>query len=150
MCGIVGSFRPGRQGAGPEIVSRMRDRMSHRGPDGAGLWCARDKSCTFGHRRLSIIDLSTDASQPMTNEAYYTGGPAYYIGPESDINTQETFAGGIGGIDGHPWNGAFGGRRIGARAGILAAAALISTATSERTAAVAPRRRVMRATDSTE
>jgi hypothetical protein len=64
------------------------------------------------------------ASQPMTNEAYYTGAPAYYIGPESDVNTQVENAAGTGGIDGHPWNGAFGGRRIGARAGILAAAAL--------------------------
>jgi len=64
------------------------------------------------------------ASQPMTNEAYYAGGPAYDIGPESDVNTQVENAAGIGGLDGHPWNGAFGGRRIGARAGILAAAAL--------------------------
>jgi hypothetical protein len=37
------------------------------------------------------------ASQPMTNEAYYTGGPAYYIGPESDVNTQVENAAGIGG-----------------------------------------------------
>jgi asparagine synthase (glutamine-hydrolysing) len=67
MCGIVGSFRPGRTSAGPDVVARMRDRMAHRGPDGVGLWCARDRSCTLGHRRLSIIDLSPDAAQPMTN-----------------------------------------------------------------------------------
>jgi len=69
MCGIVGAFKPGTIGSGPDIVARMRDRMAHRGPDGHGIWCARDQSCTFGHRRLSIIDLSTDANQPMVNDA---------------------------------------------------------------------------------
>src|SRR5215510_4444476 len=68
MCGIVGSFRPGRAGSGPDIVARMRDRMEHRGPDGVGIWCASDRSCTLGHRRLSIIDLSPNAAQPMVND----------------------------------------------------------------------------------
>jgi asparagine synthase (glutamine-hydrolysing) len=68
MCGIVGSFRPGGAGAGPDVVARMRDRMSHRGPDGLGLWATSDHSCTFGHRRLSIIDVSINASQPMVND----------------------------------------------------------------------------------
>ncbi len=69
MCGIVGSFKAGGTGSGPEIVARMRDRMAHRGPDGVGIWCARDRSCTLGHRRLSIIDLSSNADQPMVNDA---------------------------------------------------------------------------------
>jgi len=47
----------------------MRDRMVHRGPDGGGLWRAADGRCALGHRRLSIIDLSTAASQPMANDA---------------------------------------------------------------------------------
>jgi asparagine synthase (glutamine-hydrolysing) len=68
MCGIVGSFTPGRTGSGADIITRMRDRMAHRGPDGVGIWCARDRSCTFGHRRLSIIDLSPEAAQPMVND----------------------------------------------------------------------------------
>ena len=41
--------------------------MAHRGPDGVGIWCSRDRSSTLGHRRLSIIDLSPDAAQPMVN-----------------------------------------------------------------------------------
>ncbi len=69
MCGIVGAFKPGGSVAGPEIVARMRDRMAHRGPDGVGLWCAPDRCCALGHRRLSIIDLSADAAQPMLNDA---------------------------------------------------------------------------------
>jgi asparagine synthase (glutamine-hydrolysing) len=47
---------------------RMRDTLSHRGPDGAGIWMSEDGRAGLGHRRLSIIDLSTTASQPMTNE----------------------------------------------------------------------------------
>src|ERR1700694_4225757 len=69
MCGIVGSFKPGSTSSGPDVVARMRDRMSHRGPDGAGLWWSRDRSCGVGHRRLSIIDLSDTANQPMVNAA---------------------------------------------------------------------------------
>ena len=69
MCGIVGSFNPAGETTSPEIVARMRDRMAHRGPDGVGLWCSADRQCVFGHRRLSIIDLSDAAAQPMSNAA---------------------------------------------------------------------------------
>ena len=46
----------------------MRDTMIHRGPDGASNWIAPDGKIGLGHRRLSIIDLSTVATQPMCNE----------------------------------------------------------------------------------
>ena len=69
MCGIVGAFKPAGTSSGPEIVARMRDQMAHRGPDGVGLWTSQDRSCTLGHRRLSIIDLSDAAAQPMLNVA---------------------------------------------------------------------------------
>jgi asparagine synthase (glutamine-hydrolysing) len=49
------------------VIGAMNDTMSHRGPDGHGLWTSPDKRATFGHRRLSIIDLSTAAGQPMVN-----------------------------------------------------------------------------------
>jgi asparagine synthase (glutamine-hydrolysing) len=42
--------------------------MRARGPDGSGAWWTRDRRCGLGHRRLSIIDLSDRASQPMTSE----------------------------------------------------------------------------------
>src|SRR5437867_9431281 len=69
MCGIVGAFKPGGASCGPDVVARMRDRMAHRGPDGVGVWTSADRSATLGHRRLSIIDLSTAALQPMLNAA---------------------------------------------------------------------------------
>ena len=67
MCGITGSFNPHGESAGEDIVTRMRDRMQHRGPDGAGIWTSADRRCTLGHRRLSIIDLSAAADQPMVS-----------------------------------------------------------------------------------
>jgi asparagine synthase (glutamine-hydrolysing) len=68
MCGIVGAFKPGGQAVGPEVLAAMRDRMPHRGPDGVGMWYSSDRQCGLGHRRLSIIDLSEAADQPMTNQ----------------------------------------------------------------------------------
>jgi len=46
----------------------MRDTMVHRGPDGGGIWMSEDRRVGLGHRRLSIIDVSAVANQPMTNE----------------------------------------------------------------------------------
>ena len=67
MCGIVGSFHPEGRTADTAVIARMRDRMAHRGPDGCGLWASLDRRCRLAHRRLSIIDLSEAAAQPMTN-----------------------------------------------------------------------------------
>src|SRR6201986_17782 len=48
----------------------MTDRIAHRGPDAAGRWDHEDDrvSVQLGHRRLSIIDLSTAADQPLTKD----------------------------------------------------------------------------------
>lgn len=67
MCGIAGSFHPTGTSCGEDVLAAMRDRMVHRGPDGAGLWRSQDGRCGLAHRRLSIIDLSQAAAQPMTN-----------------------------------------------------------------------------------
>jgi asparagine synthase (glutamine-hydrolysing) len=64
MCGIVGiaSRAPVRQ---PEVLSRMRDTMGHRGPDDAGLWWSPDRRIGLGHRRLAVIDPTPGGHQPM-------------------------------------------------------------------------------------
>ena len=43
----------------------MTDAIAHRGPDGAGEWCNQNNTVLLGHRRLSIIDLSSAGEQPM-------------------------------------------------------------------------------------
>ncbi|MBX6364423.1 MAG: asparagine synthase (glutamine-hydrolyzing) [Gemmatimonadetes bacterium] len=69
MCGICGSFAYGWQaGDDPSIIERMRDAMSHRGPDDAGIYTSPDGTLALGHRRLSIVDLSPAGRQPMCNE----------------------------------------------------------------------------------
>src|SRR5437879_6132326 len=70
MCGIVGvlSFTNSSFQVSEPYLTRMRDVMSHRGPDGAGIFVSPDGRLGLGHRRLAIIDLSQNAIQPMTNE----------------------------------------------------------------------------------
>jgi asparagine synthase (glutamine-hydrolysing) len=67
MCGIVGFA--GRERIAPETLARMRDTMSHRGPDDLGLWYSADESVGLAQRRLSIIDLSPGGHQPMSDAA---------------------------------------------------------------------------------
>ena len=59
MCGIVGFVGPWS----PSLAAAMAQAVAHRGPDGDGLWS--DDGIALGHRRLSIIDLSDAAAQPM-------------------------------------------------------------------------------------
>ncbi|MCF8275969.1 MAG: asparagine synthase (glutamine-hydrolyzing) [Flavobacteriales bacterium] len=61
MCGIAGIYHP--KGVDQETVKLMTDAISHRGPDAEGFFV--DGNFGLGHRRLSIIDLSTAANQPM-------------------------------------------------------------------------------------
>jgi asparagine synthase (glutamine-hydrolysing) len=70
MCGIVGAFTfgNGEFRISESYIESMRDAMSHRGPDGAGAYISPDRRVGLGHRRLSIIDLSASANQPMSNE----------------------------------------------------------------------------------
>lgn len=70
MCGIVGAlvFNDSNFELTESLIDKMRDTMVHRGPDGAGTWVSKDRKVGLGHRRLSIIDLSQEASQPMCNE----------------------------------------------------------------------------------
>ncbi len=63
MCGIAGLLNVDGQPADPRVVAAMRDALAHRGPDDEGLHV--DREVGLGHRRLSIIDLSRAANQPM-------------------------------------------------------------------------------------
>ena len=65
MCGIAGCYL---QDDGHKLTQIMTDRIAHRGPDAAGIWDHHDDLVTaqLGHRRLSIIDLSSAADQPLS------------------------------------------------------------------------------------
>lgn len=63
MCGIAGFCnRPERW---KENIEKMNERMFHRGPDAGDTWANEDVTVVFGHRRLSIVDLSENGVQPM-------------------------------------------------------------------------------------
>ena len=69
MCGINGyillnnSVNSGFLQSIKSKINHMNDLISHRGPDSDGIYC-KNPIC-FGFRRLSIIDLTDDANQPM-------------------------------------------------------------------------------------
>ncbi|MCB0360898.1 MAG: asparagine synthase (glutamine-hydrolyzing), partial [Bdellovibrionales bacterium] len=65
MCGICGEIRYGGATPNASAVQMMCDEMTSRGPDAAGLF--QQQNIAFGHRRLSIIDLSEHAAQPMVD-----------------------------------------------------------------------------------
>jgi asparagine synthase (glutamine-hydrolysing) len=67
MCGIAGVAGAGRVRVEPDMLQRMTDALAHRGPDGEGCWLSDDGRVGLGHRRLSIIDLSAQGSQPMAS-----------------------------------------------------------------------------------
>jgi asparagine synthase (glutamine-hydrolysing) len=70
MCGIVGVLDPRRRRQSDDTV-RLLDAMAQpmwsRGPDGAGTWVDEHAGIGFGHRRLSILDLSEHGAQPMAS-----------------------------------------------------------------------------------
>src|SRR5438034_11286445 len=63
MCGIAGIVGSGDR----RTVIEMTAALAHRGPDGEGIVAPEGEPFTFGHRRLSIIDLSPAGSQPMSD-----------------------------------------------------------------------------------
>ena len=65
MCGIVGLVNFDSKPVTTELLNVMTSSVSHRGPDGNGTWC--DSNVGLGHSRLSIIDLSMNASQPFVS-----------------------------------------------------------------------------------
>lgn len=61
MCGIAGYLGNWHE----SMLGKLAAGMAHRGPDGEGLWFDARAKIGLAHRRLSIIDLSSAASQPM-------------------------------------------------------------------------------------
>jgi asparagine synthase (glutamine-hydrolysing) len=66
MCGLVVMLGLGDRPADAAVLTRMAQRIAHRGPDDSGLYL--DQHVGFGFRRLSILDLSPAGHQPMCSE----------------------------------------------------------------------------------
>lgn len=65
MCGIAGLIvKHGSAIDIQKIIQGMIDSITHRGPDGEGMYCY--KNLALGHRRLAIIDISDNGHQPMS------------------------------------------------------------------------------------
>lgn len=68
MCGILGIAAQSPE-INQELFVIQRDKLSHRGPDGAGMWWSADGCVRLAHRRLAVLDLSPAGHQPMVDES---------------------------------------------------------------------------------
>lgn len=65
MCGIAGVVADPGISIERQRLATMTDVITHRGPDDSGIWISPEGNVGLGHRRLSIIDLSSLGAQPM-------------------------------------------------------------------------------------
>lgn len=88
MCGIAGIYS-NNSNINRSSLETMSNVLAHRGPDGKGIWIHPKGNIGFIHRRLSIIDLSDEAKQPMQYLNRYTityNGEIYnYIELKADL-----------------------------------------------------------------
>ncbi len=95
MCGISGFLNLSNAPVpnGIKSIKVMNNLQRHRGPDGSGEWIRSDALVGFGHQRLSIIDLSPSAVQPMTDECgnwiVYNGEIYNYIELRKGLGEKE-------------------------------------------------------------
>lgn len=83
MCGIAGFV--GDVASRQDTIEKMLKRIVHRGPDGQGIYLDENTPVTLGHRRLSIIDLSSNGTQPM-----YSASGRYVIVFNGEIYNAQT------------------------------------------------------------
>ncbi len=70
MCGIAGFWKQSADHSAEslkQIATDMSNTLIHRGPDDSGTWVDPEVGIAFGHRRLSIIDISEAGHQPMVS-----------------------------------------------------------------------------------
>lgn len=72
MCGIAGIISPDTSRIHRDVLSKMARALAHRGPDGETQWINQNNTTGLAHRRLSVIDRSEAASQPMHYLNRYT------------------------------------------------------------------------------
>lgn len=67
MCGLLGVI--GKSGIAPENMPAIASRLRHRGPDDCGIWHDQNVHLLLAHNRLSVLDLSPAAHQPMLSSS---------------------------------------------------------------------------------
>ena len=72
MCGIAGIISANHNLVSKQRLAAMTQALAHRGPDGEQHYINSSGNAGLGHRRLSIIDLSEAAAQPMHYASRYT------------------------------------------------------------------------------
>lgn len=89
MCGIAGIIQTHGPFYSREQLEKMMTALAHRGPEGSGSWENNNREVLFGHRRLSIIDLTEKGEQPLHYLDRYTiihNGEIYnYIELKEDL-----------------------------------------------------------------
>lgn len=65
MCGIAGAVSRRGKPINEQRLEAAGTTLAHRGPDGTGFWLAEDGAMALAHRRLSILDTTSCAAQPM-------------------------------------------------------------------------------------
>jgi asparagine synthase (glutamine-hydrolysing) len=100
MCGFVGflgdnSFKD--RGKAEALLQQMADTIFYRGPDDSGYWCDLDEHIGLGHRRLSIVDLSSAGHQPMISHS-----GRYVIAFNGEVYNHRKLRDELGNI---PWQG---------------------------------------------
>lgn len=100
MCGICGFYKVNNNAGkiNEKYLKDMNDQMILRGPDGGDIWLEKENRCGLGHRRLSIIDLSVNASQPMSNE-----DGSIVIAFNGEIYNHMEIRKELEGLGGHQW-----------------------------------------------
>ena len=93
MCGIAGIFNHPRA---HEHIQNMLETQRERGPDAKGVYTLSEKGIALGHNRLSIIDLSINANQPMYSHdrryvMVYNGEIYNYIELRKELEANYTF-----------------------------------------------------------
>lgn len=95
MCGFVALLH-GQKALDAVVFERMRDRLTHRGPDDAGMWqqqIGEQGSVNLGFRRLSILDVSEASNQPMVRHdgalaMVYNGEIYNYMELRAELETK--------------------------------------------------------------
>ena len=70
MCGITGRYDPSESASAEGLVAEVRamtGTLTHRGPDAEGYWSDARTGTHLGHRRLSVVELGPEGSQPMVS-----------------------------------------------------------------------------------